>query len=176
MSGFENTINTSTLNLWTDSSVHKQLSTNVTFLQYAPTQEDYIFTELPACYDETNLCRLFIGQLPHICTPLYIKWIVRIFCGNVPIYRIDMIRNIKNVFMNCAYIICSTSDAQHIIATMQYKILTDINGAWYPRTINETNFLSYYLSFLSTLRFSLNVPIKLLVVELSTSRRNRYCL
>ena len=103
---------------------------------------------------KTNMCRLFLGQLPYDVFEGQVQWVVSHLTGGLEVHGMERIVRWKNNRQpsGCVHVYCRHEDAQAITGAINNRILFDDSGLWLASNDEELAVLSSYCATLKQCR------------------------
>jgi len=151
---------------------HTSLWGRVSFVPY-PASE-FRAPHAPDC-DESELVRVFIGQLPYFVTDMQLAWLCHTFGGGSAVMYPERIMKRQpsgeRLPTGCIHAYTSPAAVEAMAAGMHKRMLVDDTGVWHAQTHDEFEVLKAYIGTMKVNKQARvpNRPYDSIVVQLAVS-------
>jgi hypothetical protein len=150
---------------------HVSLWGRVSFVPYPSTE----FHAPAPKYDDHDLVRVFIGQLPYFVTDMQLSWLCHTFGGGSVVMYPERIMKRQpsgeRLPTGCIHAYATPEMVEAMAAGMHKRMLVDDTGVWLARSREEMFALNDYIGTMKVNRNARvpNRPYDTVVIQLATS-------
>jgi len=150
---------------------HTSLWGRVSFVPYPSTE----FHAPAPKYDDHDLVRVFIGQLPYFVTDMQLSWLCHTFGGGSVVMYPERIMKRQpsgeRLPTGCIHAYATPEMVEAMAAGMHKRMLVDDTGVWHAQTNEEFDVLKVYIGTMKVNKNARvpNRPYDSVVVQLAVS-------